>query len=89
MSQKEQEIDIRAWILRILKNWYWFVLSCAICGALGAYKYVTTTKEYKVDASIMLREDEEAFPTFEMVTMWAFLVAQLVKNPPAMWEPWV
>ena len=68
MSQKEQEIDIRAWILRILKNWYWFVLSCAICGALGAYKYVTTTKEYKVDASIMLREDEEAFPTFEMVT---------------------
>ena len=21
--------------------------------------------------------------------MWASLVAQLVKNPPAMWEPWV
>lgn len=68
MSQKQQEIDIRAWIIRILKNWYWFVLSCAVFGALGAYKYVTTTKKFDVDASIMLRSDEEAFPQFEMMT---------------------
>lgn len=68
MSQKEQEIDIRAWILRILKNWYWFVLSCAIFGAIGLYKYVTTTKKYNVDASIMLRNEEEALPQFELVT---------------------
>ena len=39
MSQKEQEIDIRAWIIRILKNWYWFVLSCAVCGTIGLYTY--------------------------------------------------
>ena len=68
MSQKQQEIDIRAWIIRILKNWYWFVLSCAVFGGLGAYKYVTTTKKFDVDASIMLRSDEEAFPQFEMMT---------------------
>lgn len=68
MSQKQQEVDIRAWIIRILKNWYWFVLSCAAFGALGAYKYVTTTKKFDVDASIMLRSDEEAFPQFEMMT---------------------
>ena len=68
MSQKEQEIDIRAWIIRILKNWYWFVLSCAVCGAIGLYKYFSSTKEYVVDASIMLRSEDEALPKFELVS---------------------
>ena len=68
MSQKEQEIDIRAWIIRILKNWYWFVLSCAVCGAIGLYSYFSSTKEYVVDASIMLRSEDEALPQFELVT---------------------
>lgn len=68
MSQKEKEIDIRSWIIRIFKNWYWFVLSCVVFGAIGAYVYVSTTKKYKVDASIMLRSEEEAIPQFEMIT---------------------
>ena len=68
MSQREQEIDIRAWIIRILKNWYWFVLSCAVFGAVGLYTYFSTTKKYVVDASIMLRSDDEALPKFELVT---------------------
>ena len=68
MSQKEQEIDIRAWIIRILKNWYWFVLSCAVFGAIGLYTYFSTTKKFVVDASIMLRSDDEALPKFELVT---------------------
>ena len=68
MSQKEQEIDIRAWIIRILKNWYWFVLSCAVCGTIGLYSYFSSTKEYVVDASIMLRSEDEALPQFELVT---------------------
>ena len=68
MSQKEKEIDIRSWIIRIFKNWYWFMLSCVVFGAIGAYVYVSTTKKYKVDASIMLRSEEEAIPQFEMIT---------------------
>ena len=68
MSQKEQEIDIRAWIIRILKNWYWFVLSCAVFGAIGLYTYFSTTQKFVVDASIMLRSDDEALPKFELVT---------------------
>lgn len=68
MSQKEQEVDIRAWIIRILKNWYWFVLSCAFFGAVGLYTYFSTTKKFVVDASIMLRSDDEALPKFELVT---------------------
>ncbi len=68
MSQKDQELDIRSWILRILKNWYWFVLSCSIFGAIGIYKYLTTNKEYTVDASIMLRNEDEGIPQLELVS---------------------
>ena len=68
MSQKEQEIDIRAWVIRILKNWYWFALSCFVFGSIGVYSYFSTTKKYSVDASIMLRSEEEALPKFEIVT---------------------
>lgn len=69
MAQENQEIDIRAWVLRILKNWYWFVLSCAIFGAIGAYKYVTTSKKYRVDASIMIRNNDELLPQMEIMSM--------------------
>ncbi len=69
MAQENQEIDIRAWVLRILKNWYWFVLSCAIFGAIGAYKYVTTPKKYRVDASIMIRNNDELLPQMEIMSM--------------------
>ena len=69
MSQKQEEvIDIRAWVIRILKNWYWFVLSCALCGAIGGYRYLTTNQKFKVDASIMLRDGDDAFAAFELVS---------------------
>ena len=68
MAQENQEIDIRAWVLRILKNWYWFLLSCVVFGAIGTYKYFTTTKKYCVDASIMLRNDDEGAPKIQLVT---------------------
>mgnify|MGYP003288689408 CR=1 FL=1 len=68
MAQENQEIDIRAWVLRILKNWYWFLLSCVLFGAIGAYKYFTTTKKYRVDASIMLRNEEDGTPKFQLVS---------------------
>lgn len=58
MTPEKDQVDIRAWVIRILKNWYWFVLSCAIVGTFGLYNYFTTTKKFVVDASIMLRSSE-------------------------------
>lgn len=68
MSRKEQEFNIRLWIIRIVKNWYWFLLSCFVFAVIGAYHYFSTTKNYKVDASIMLRAEDESLPNLEMVT---------------------
>ena len=70
MAQENQEIDIRKWVIRILKNWYWFVLSCALCCALGLYKYFSSTKKYQVDAKIMIRPSEaETNPRGELMSM--------------------
>lgn len=70
MAQETKEIDVRAWCVRILKNWYWIVLSCAVCGALGLYYYMSHTKQYKVDANIMIRtSDDGALPQTELLQL--------------------
>lgn len=65
------EIDVRAWVIRILKNWYWFALSCVIVSGLGVWKYYSTTQKYLVDAKLMLRENdsERLFPQAELMGM--------------------
>ena len=59
MAQEIQEIDIRKWVLRILRNWYWFVLCCGLFGAVGLYYYFSHTPQFSVDASLMLRSSDE------------------------------
>ena len=56
MAQETIEIDIRAWLVRILKNWYWFLLSAMVFGILGVYDYFSTAYRYEVKSEIMLRE---------------------------------
>jgi uncharacterized protein involved in exopolysaccharide biosynthesis len=70
MAQENQEIDIRVWVLRILKNWYWFVLSCLLMSGLGVYYFFSTTFKYTVDANIMIRDQEkDLFSGNEMLSM--------------------
>ncbi len=59
MTQETKEIDVRAWCIRIVKNWYWFMLSCAVCGGLGLLYYFSTTQKYKVESSIMIRNEDK------------------------------
>ena len=54
MTQDTYVIDIRLWLNRLLKNWYWFVISCFVFGLLGLYKYFSTTPEYVVDVRRIL-----------------------------------
>lgn len=69
MAQETKDIDVRALLVRILKKWYWIVLSCAVCGALGLYYYMSQTKKFKVDGSIMIRTSEEGLPQNEILQM--------------------
>lgn len=56
MAQEIVEIDVRAWLVRIMKNWYWFLLSAVVFGILGVYDYFSTTYKFEVKSEIMLRE---------------------------------
>lgn len=69
-----QEIDIRLWITRILKNWYWFVIGCIIAGGLGVWHYFSTTYKFTVDSEIVLRENDAAsmLPQADLMNMLGF-----------------
>ena len=58
MAQENQEIDIRAWVVRIFKNWYWFVLSCLFFGTVGGLSYLSKNNKFLVDSQIMLRSSD-------------------------------
>lgn len=66
-----QEIDFRLWLNRILKNWYWFVISCAVVGLLGLWIYASTTKKFMVDAEIILQQSDAkmVLPQAELMSM--------------------
>lgn len=69
-----QEIDIRLWITRILKNWYWFVIGCIIAGGLGVWHYFSTTYKFTVDSEVVLRENDAAsmLPQADLMNMLGF-----------------
>lgn len=82
MAQQTQEIDIRLWCTRILKNWYWFFISCFLFGVLGIYKYFSTTPQYEVDSRIMIRSNEadKTFPQMDMMQMMGLGGGKMVED---------
>ncbi|MBO5012796.1 MAG: polysaccharide biosynthesis tyrosine autokinase [Paludibacteraceae bacterium] len=82
MAQQTQEIDIRLWCKRLLKNWYWFFISCFLFGVWGVYKYFSTTPQYAVDSRIMIRsgESEQGIPQMEMMQMMGLGGGKMVED---------
>lgn len=82
MAQQTQEIDIRLWCTRILKNWYWFFISCFLFGVLGIYKYFSTTPQYEVDSRIMIRSNEadKTLPQTDMMQMMGLGGGKMVED---------
>ena len=58
MAQENQEIDLKKWFFKLLKNWYWFVLCGVLFGVFGLYYYYSHTYKFVVDGQIMLRSSE-------------------------------
>lgn len=60
VQEAEQEINIKALIEQYLYYWKWFVLAMCIA-LLGAFAYLTyATKQYTVDAKILLPDESSA-----------------------------
>lgn len=81
-QDKSQEIDLRAWVTRLTKNWYWFVASCSVFIMIGLYVYLSTPNEFEVKAEIMLRDEDNggAFMQAEMLSLMGMGGLKLVDD---------
>lgn len=81
-QDKSQEIDLRAWVTRLIKNWYWFVASCSVFIMVGLYVYLSTPNEFEVKAEIMLRDEDNggAFMQAEMLSLMGMGGLKLVDD---------
>ena len=81
-QDKSQQIDLRAWVTRLLKNWYWFVASCSVFIMIGLYVYLSTPNEFEVKAEIMLRDEDNggAFMKQEMLSLMGMGGLKLVDD---------
>ena len=71
MAQNNQEIDVRAWVIRIFKNWYWFLLSAIVFVFIGIYHFLSSTYKFEVKSELMLRDADtgNAFIQPEMLEL--------------------
>jgi hypothetical protein len=53
IQENNNEIDVRALVMRLLKNWYWFLVCFILSGAFCVYRYFSQTPLFAVDANIM------------------------------------
>ncbi len=59
-QQNQQDvIDVRALIIKYIRNWYWFVLSVCLCVGVAVLYILATTPKYSVSSSIMIRLSDE------------------------------
>ncbi|HRH36900.1 MAG TPA: polysaccharide biosynthesis tyrosine autokinase [Flavobacteriales bacterium] len=49
-------IDLRSVFKKLTTRWWWFLITCAIAGALGVAYLKTTPKYFKVQATVMMGE---------------------------------
>lgn len=68
-ANQANEIDVRELVLRYLKKWYWFLISCAVCIGLVVLYILTTTPSFEVSSSFAIRQNEEKSSSIESNVM--------------------
>lgn len=64
LSQKP--VDFRSILLKYLSYWKWFLISLVICLTIGLIYYSHKLPKYKVQTSILFRDDQRGGGTSEM-----------------------
>lgn len=59
-SAKEETVDLKALVIKILKKWYWFVLAVFICGVVTMLYVIITPAKYSTQTTIIIREDDSS-----------------------------
>jgi tyrosine-protein kinase Etk/Wzc len=59
-EQPEESIDLRKWAIKLLSNWYWFVLSAALFGSIAFVYTRNSTPKYTVSSTILLQQEQNS-----------------------------
>ena len=57
-NKKDEMADLRKLVFRYVQEWKWFVLSVVCCLGLGLFYLKTTQSVYKINANVLIKEDE-------------------------------
>ncbi|MBO9660811.1 MAG: hypothetical protein J7527_18460, partial [Chitinophagaceae bacterium] len=55
----EDEFDIKKWLSRILRSWYWFAASLFVCLLAGWLYLHYTNPVYQAVASLMIKDEKK------------------------------
>jgi tyrosine-protein kinase Etk/Wzc len=55
---KEDSVDVQKILVRVIANWYWFIISFTVCIVSAFFVNRYTTPIYKVSASIIVRDED-------------------------------
>lgn len=72
-NQDEQQIDIRAWIMKFISYWYLFVIFVIVSVAIGCFVNFKTTPIYESSTSVLIKDKNNGFdPTTLMTNMRSY-----------------
>lgn len=58
-QEKEEEFNLRLFLLKYLRYWYWFAIALAIAISAAYFYLQYTTPIYKVTASILIKDEKK------------------------------
>ena len=52
-------LTIREFVEMVLKNWYWFIISLVICGAVALFYLSSTPNKYMRTATVLVKDSRK------------------------------
>jgi len=80
IERKEEEIDIKKYLFKILRNWYWFVLSIFISLVAGYLITKYSTPKYRASTTMLVASDGAKNEIAQMISQLGLFKKKMQKN---------
>ena len=58
-SGEGEYFDLRAFFLKLLAHWWWFVISVSLCVMIAFYICLSSTPVYQVETKVMISDTKK------------------------------
>ena len=58
-SGEGEYFDLRAFFLKLLDHWWWFVISVSLCVMIAFYICISSTPVYQVETKVMISDTKK------------------------------